>query len=268
MEASEQFTLEGGAGDLAARRWGPTGDARYLAILVHGYGEHIGRYDHVAERLVLEGAVVYGLDHRGHGLSDGERVLIDDFEPVVDDVGLLVAHAVRDYAGRPVVMIGHSMGGMIAARYAQRFGDQLGAVVLSGPAVGRMEVLHQLKELDEMPDVPIDTAVLSRDEAVQTDYANDDLVWHGPFKKPTVDAFVAMMDAINDGGSLGDLPTLWIHGSDDQLVPIDGTQPGIDVLQGTRFEQHVYPDARHEVFNEINREQVLDDVVEFISRRV
>ena len=73
------------------------------------------------------------------------------------------------------------------------------------------------------------------------------------------------MVAINEAGSLGELPLLWIHGAEDQLVPIEGTRPGIEVLRGTTFRKHEYPGARHEVFNEINSAEVLSDVTDFID---
>jgi alpha-beta hydrolase superfamily lysophospholipase len=100
-------------------RW-ETDDPRRLVVLVHGYGEHIGRYAHVAAALAARGATVVGPDHVGHGRSDGERALVTSFEPVVDDLHRVVAEGRGQL---PVVMVGHSMGGLIAIRYAQRHGD-------------------------------------------------------------------------------------------------------------------------------------------------
>lgn len=263
---TEEWTFDGAQAQIAARSWrAPGATPRYIAVLVHGYGEHIGRYEHVAATLLAHGAVVYGLDHLGHGKSGGERVLVADFEPVVADVDHVVDDAHRADPDLPIVMIGHSMGGMIAARYAQLHGDKLRAVVLSGPAVGEMELLGQLLQLDEMPDDPLDPEILSRDPAVGAAYAADELVWHGPFKRPTVAAMVATMTEINESGSLGELPLLWIHGAEDQLVPIEGTRIGIERLRGTTFRKHEYPGARHEVFNETNSDEVLADVTGFID---
>ena len=116
-----------------------------------------------------------------------------------------------------------------------------------------------------MPDVPLDPEILSRDPAVGAAYAADDLVWHGPFKRPTVQAMVNTIEAIGDGGSLGALPMLWVHGAEDQLVPIEGSRIGIESLRGETFHQHEYPGARHEVFNETNSAEVLADVTTFID---
>jgi alpha-beta hydrolase superfamily lysophospholipase len=265
VSESEEWTFAGHAGELTARTW-PCTEARYTALLCHGYGEHIGRYEHVADALVRNGAVVHGVDHVGHGRSAGARVLITDYEPVVDDFHEL-ATRVRD-PKLPTVLIGHSMGGMIAARYAQRYGHELAALVLSGPVLGRWDAASGLLAKAEIPDNPIDPATLSRDPEVGKAYADDPLVWHGGFQRPTLEAIVACLDRIRADGPLGALPTFWVHGEDDQIVPIDATREGIDALRGVVFEEKVYPGARHEVLNETDGDEVLADVTAFIDRAV
>lgn len=259
------FTLHGHAGDLHARAWDAS-DPAYIALLCHGYGEHLGRYQWVAERLAADGAAVYALDHRGHGESEGERVLIPDYERVVDDFRLLEERARQEHPGLPVVLIGHSMGGMIAARYAQRFDDGLAATVLSGPVLGRWQAVDDLLGVEEIPDAPIDPATLSRDPAVGEAYEADPLVWHGPFKRETVEALAAALRTITEAGAIEATPVLWLHGEDDRLVTLDGSAEGWRTLAGSRSEAKTYPGARHEIFNETNRDEVLDDVIAFVRR--
>lgn len=266
MAESAEWTFEGDEGTRVARTW--RHESRYVALLCHGYGEHVGRYEYVADTLVKHGAVVYGVDHEGHGRSDGERVLITDFEALVDDFNSLDETARGQNPGLPVVLIGHSMGGTVAARYAQRYGRTLAAVVLSGPVLGSWEVLPQLLAMDEIPETPIDPAALSRDPAVGRDYAEDPLVWHGAFKRPTLEALQACIDSITEHGALGDVPTLWLHGEADQVVPMDRTAEGIQKLRGPNFQQKVYPEARHEIFNETNKDEVLADVTSFIDEQI
>ncbi|PID96630.1 MAG: lysophospholipase [Actinomycetales bacterium] len=266
-----RFNLPGHAGQLAAYRWGGDETAggaapAYAVLLVHGYGEHMGRYDELADRLVADGAVVYGVDHVGHGHSDGERVLITDFEPVVDDVRRLREHVVTQHPGLPVVMIGHSMGGLIATRYAQRHAEDLLALVLSAPVLGNWAALEQLLALDELPDTPIDPAVLSRDLSVGEAYAADPLVWHGPFKRPTLEALQATLRTVDNGGPLA-LPALWLHGEQDELVPYDGTAAGWERITSAGAEAGTYAGARHEIFNETNKREVVDDVLAFLHRQ-
>lgn len=267
MVASRDFSYDGATGRRAARTWSdPQVEPTHVVLLVHGYGEHIGRYRHVAEALLANGAVVYGVDHVGHGSSDGERVLLTDVEEVVSDVHVLDETARREHPGLPVALIGHSMGGLIGARYLQRYGDTLATAVLSGPVIGESTVAHALLTLDEMPDTPLDVAVLSRDDAVGQAYADDPLVWHGPFKRPTVEAMARGAEAVQSGPSLGRLPLLWIHGVEDALVPLENSRSGIEHLKGDVFEQRLYDGARHEVFNETNSAEVLGDVVDFLNR--
>lgn len=265
MAASREWEFAGTRGAVTARIWAD-GEPRYVAVLVHGYGEYLGRYDHVADVLVRHRAVVCGPDHAGHGRSAGDRVLVEDFEDVVADLHTVAEAARGDHPGLPVVMIGHSMGGLIATRYAQLHGDALAALVLSGPVLGRWHVVEELLPLDAMPDEPIDTSTLSRDPAVGRAYAEDPLIWHGPFKKPTVRALDTALRRIDEHGSLGALPTFYVHGEADELVRPRDTRVGIDAIRGDDLTERLYPDARHEVFNETNRDEVLADVTAFIDR--
>lgn len=264
MPDSDAWTLDGHGGRLAARTWQPADGPSHVVLLAHGYGEHVGRYEHVAAALVANGAVVYAVDHVGHGESAGERVLIHDFERVVDDLHEVDRKARAEHPGLPVVLIGHSMGGLIAARYAQRYGGSLTAVVLSGPLVGDWAAAGQLLALPDIPDVPLDITTLSRDSKVGEDYDNDPLVWHGPFKRPTLEAINAGLAAIQAGPSLASLPLMWAHGEADQLVPLAGSRSGIEHLRGEYFVERIYPEARHEIFNETNKDEVLADVTAFI----
>lgn len=265
MSESREYAVAGVRGLNMAREWS-NDRPRYVAVLIHGYGEHMGRYEHVADRLVRHGAAVYGVDHVGHGKSDGDRVLIVDFEDVVTDVHELAERARADHPAVPVVVIGHSMGGMIAARYAQRYGTGLAALVLSGPVIGSWELVSTLLSFDEIPDMPLDPAILSRDPSVGTAAAADPLVWHGPFKRATLEAFAEALTTISKGGTFGSLPTLWLHGEDDQLVPLGASRDGIDAVRGSDLTERIYPGGRHEVFNETNKDEVLDDVTAFLDR--
>ena len=260
-----QSTIDGARGRIVVHEW-PNPEASFVVLLAHGYGEHAGRYEHVAARLVSEGAVVYAPDHLGHGLSEGERAHVDDGEDFSADLHRVAQRAREAHPGLPVVLIGHSMGGLIATRYAQRHPGELDALVLSGPAIGGSPELEMLLGMDPIPEVPIDPAILSRDATVGQAYMDDPLVYHGGFKRSTLQALVTAVQAVADGPGLGDLPTLWIHGEEDQLVPLAATRAAIEHVRGSDFTERVYPGARHEVFNETNKDEVLDEVVAFVRR--
>jgi alpha-beta hydrolase superfamily lysophospholipase len=266
MTPHTTLELDGTRGRIALHRW-ENSDPRFVVVLAHGYGEHAGRYAHVAERLVAEGAVVYAPDHLGHGRSEGERALIEDFEDVLSDFESVERLARSEHPDVAVVLIGHSMGGVIATRYVQTRSPDLRALVLSGPVIGGNSAIEGLLGMDPIPEIPIDPAVLSRDPDVGRAYAEDELVYHGAFKKPTLEALFGAIRAIADGPGLNSLPLLWIHGEEDALAPLAETRPAVERIRGDDFEQHVYPGAQHEVFNETNRAEVIDDVVAFVSAR-
>jgi len=249
-------------GRVQVRRW-PAADPRRLVVLVHGYGEHIGRYAHVADALVARGTTVVGPDHVGHGRSAGERALVTSFEPIVDDLRSVVQAERGDL---PVVMVGHSMGGLIAIRYAQRHRADLTGLVLSGPAVGLGPVMQQWLAAPELPSDPLDATALSRDPAVGEAYVADPLVYHGGWKRPTLEAFVAADQAIAQGPNFGDLPLLYVHGAEDPLVPVALARPIVERLAGPNSELHVLAGMRHEVFNELGKEEVIDLVASFAER--
>ncbi|MET8975587.1 lysophospholipase [Streptomyces sp. NPDC004539] len=256
--------LHGTHGRLAVHHW-PHPAPRLLALLVHGYGEHLGRYGELAGVLRARGAEVVGPDHAGHGLSDGERVLVEDFEDVVTDVESVVDLARARRPGLPLVVVGHSMGGLIAARLAQRRTADLAALVLSGPVIGDWALPGRLLAYDEIPDVPVGPAALSRDPAVGAAYAADPLVWHGAMKRPTLEAFARTLGTVARAGDVGRLPVLWLHGEEDRLVPLAGSRPGVEALSGGVLTSRVYPGARHEVFAETNRAEVFGDLTRFLD---
>ncbi|HYO68372.1 MAG TPA: alpha/beta hydrolase [Archangium sp.] len=268
MAESREWAYPGLRGKLVARTWSGSQAPTHLVVIAHGYGEHIGRYEAVADALVRNRAVVYAVDHLGHGKSEGERVFVEDFEDIVTDLHTLDERARQEHPGLPVVLLGHSMGGLIASRYAQRYGGTLAMLVLSSPAIGRWSAASALLAMKEIPDVPLDVTTLSRDPAVGERYAADPLVWHGPFKRTTIASMQRAIEAVNQGPGVGGLPLLWIHGENDQLVPLEGTRPGIEHLRGGRHVERLYPGGRHELFNETNANEVLADVTEFIRTQL
>lgn len=242
-------------------------EPRYIALVAHGYAEHAGRYEHVAARLVADGAAVYAPDHFGHGQSEGTPGLVESIDELVEDLHRVGGLARQRHPGLPVVLVGHSMGGLIAARFGQAYGGELTAMVLSAPVIGGNPDVEALLHLDPMPEIPLDPALLSRDSAVGEAYAADDLVYSGPFLRSTLEAMFAAGDAVRRGPRLK-VPTLWIHGELDGLAPLGVTRPVAEEIAGDVFEQKTYPGAQHEIFNEVNKDEVLDDTMSFLSRQL
>lgn len=259
---STDTKLEGSHGALHVRRWDHP-DPSYIALIAHGIGEHAGRYEHVAQALVDDGAVVWAPDHYGHGHSDGERAQADDVEAFVDDLHLVADAARAATPGLPVVLVGHSLGGLIATRFAQRHQDELSALVLSAPAIGGNPQFEALLDMDPMPDVPIDPATLSRDPAVGEAYMADELIYHGPLTRRSIEGIYAGIGAVADGPSL-EVPTLWQHGTADELLPRELAGAALGRIRTDATEEKSYPDARHEIYNETNQDEVIADAITFV----
>jgi alpha-beta hydrolase superfamily lysophospholipase len=127
-------------------------------------------------------------------------------------------------------------------------------------------VLVQLPEGTELPDDPIDPTVLSRDPSVGEAYANDPLVWHGGWKRVTLAAFHRANEAVDAGPTFGELPVLYLHGEVDQLVPMALARPAVERLRGSDFSERIVPEARHEVFNELEQDETIGLVADFAER--
>lgn len=263
-----ELEISGGAGKVVVHRREPAGSPRLVVLLVHGYAEHFGRYAHVIDRLATDGAVVYAPDHRGHGRSDGEQAVVHDIDDLTADLGLVADFARDEHPDLPVVMVGHSMGGAVATRYAQLHPGELAGLVLSAPVIGGNPAFEPLLGMDPMPDVPLDPVMLSRDPAVGEAYVADELVYSGPLKRPTLAAILSTRDTVAAGPTLGSLPVLWVQGELDPLAPLVPTQAAVERVGGDRLTSKIYPGAMHEIFNETNKAEVLDDVAAFVDEVV
>lgn len=258
--------FDGTEGRIWYRRWDPSGPPARIVLLVHGYAEHGGRYEHVAASLTAGGAVVYAEDHLGHGRSDGERALITDFDHVVEDLHRLSDLARNDHPELPLVLVGHSMGGLLSARFAERWPDEVAGVAFCGAVIGDWRWAREVLEHPELPHVPFDPAALSRDPSVGAAYAADPLVYHGQYKRGLLEAEVAALDLFErDIGSLR-MPVLFLHGTDDPFVPYPRSLRAVRDMPTDDATVHVYPGARHEVLNETNRDEVIGHLTEWVER--
>lgn len=266
--SSGQGSFEGSEGRVAYRWWRPERDARRLVVVVHGYAEHGGRYSHLAAHLGQDGAAVYAPDHIGHGLSDGDRAVITDFEHVVDDLESLVAtaRAEPDTRGAPLVLVGHSMGGLLTARFAQRNPDATAGIVFLGAVLGDWPWAREVLALPTLPTLDSDPDGMSRDERACREYASDPLVYHGPYHRALLEAEVACLDRMR--AELGRItaPVLFLHGAADPFVPYEPSQAAVRAMGSRDVTEKLYPGAKHELVNETNRAEVLDDIAAFVAR--
>jgi alpha-beta hydrolase superfamily lysophospholipase len=262
-----EATFAGSEGKVFYRRFLPVlTPVQRVAVVVHGYAEHGGRYAHVAEVLATDGTATYAPDHLGHGHSDGERALIEDFEHVVDDLGTLADIAAAEHPGAPLFLIGHSMGGLLTARFCERWPDRPSGAVFLGAVLGDWEWARRVVTTDTIPHVPSDPAGMSRDPDACRGYAEDPLVYHGTYKKPllvselqTLDRFNAEIDRIVQ-------PVLFLHGTEDPFVPYQASVDAVERMASSDKTVKLYDGARHELVNETNRDEVIADIARFLAK--
>ncbi|MFW6250009.1 MAG: alpha/beta hydrolase [Alkalispirochaetaceae bacterium] len=258
-------TFTGSEGKIFYRSWEPHGPCSRIVVLVHGYAEHGGRYAHVAERLASVGSAVYAPDHIGHGESAGERAKIGDFEHVVDDLRSLVAIAIGEYGEKPLIMIGHSMGGLLTARYAERYPETLAGVGFLGAVLGDWNWAREVLAAPELPKEPSDPSGMSRDPETVRAYAADPLVYHGGYKRELLEAEVVALDRFNEEIEKLTMPVLFLHGDADPFVPAETTAEAVKRMPAKEKRAKIYPGAKHELVNELNREEVLREIESFVT---
>ena len=257
--------------------WTPPQKVRGVVVLAHGYGEHARRYDHVAQRFGEAGLATYALDHRGHGRAGGKRVRVRHMQEFVDDYRTLVGIATREHPGATRIVLGHSMGGGIAFAYGVAHPDEYDLMVLSGPAIAAHTGVSKAKAIlgkavgSILPDLPIeaiDPGLVSRDPKVVADYKADPLVYRGKIPAGIGKALLVVGETMPQRAPGITAPLLVVHGEDDQLVSAEGSRRLVECVGSTDVELKVYPELYHEVFNEPERDQVLDDVVGWITARL
>jgi alpha-beta hydrolase superfamily lysophospholipase len=257
--------------------WTPDVTPRAVVILSHGFGEHARRYDHVSARFGREGLVTYALDHRGHGRSGGKRVLVKDISEYTGDFDTLVGIATQEHPGVTRIVLGHSMGGGIVFAYGVEHPDDYDLMVLSGPAVAAQTAVSPLlawlaKAIGAIaPGLPLqqlDAGAISRDPAVVNAYNTDPLVHHGKVPAGLARALMLVGETMPQRAASLTAPLLVVHGSDDRLIPVDGSRQLVAAVGSSDVELKVYPGLYHEVFNEPEQDQVLDDVVSWINARL
>ncbi len=257
--------------------WMPDAGVRGVVALAHGYGEHARRYDHVAQRFGEAGLATYALDHRGHGRAGGKRVRVRDMKEYVSDYRTLVSIATAENPGATRIVLGHSMGGGIAFAYGVQYPGEYDLMVLSGPAIAAHTGVSKAKALigkavgSILPDLPIesiDADLVSRDPAVVADYKADPLVYRGKIPAGIGKALLLVGETMPERAPGITAPLLVVHGEDDQLVSAEGSRRLVECVGSTDCELKVYPELYHEVFNEPERDRVLDDVVSWIQARL
>ena len=275
MTAHEDGSLQGAGGtEIHWQAWQPA-EGRGAVVLAHGAGEHSGRYAHVGERLTASGYAVYALDHRGHGRSGGPRMYIDSMDDVVADLGSFVTLVRARQPGLPLVLLGHSMGGLVAL--ASAIGDQasIDALVLTSPLAAlaaaspaqRLAASALSAIAPRLGLIAVDPTLVSRDPAVVRAYVDDPLVFHGKLPARTIAQLAATVRRLPAETPAVRVPLLVMLGSADRLVPPAGGRMVHDRASSTDKTLIVYDGLYHEILNEPEQDRVMDDLVAWLDAR-
>jgi alpha-beta hydrolase superfamily lysophospholipase len=235
-------------------------------VLMHGLGEHCGRYAHVARFFNDCGYSVRTYDHRGHGRSGGARGDVPDADALLRDAHVAIDDFAQNLAAPPL-LLGHSMGGLFAAYYATRAISPLGGLILSSPALGirlsgaQKLLLQILRALAPGLGIPngLDSKYLSHRQEVVDAYDSDPLV-HPKISARLLRAMLTAIENSQAQASTLGIKTLLVVAGDDHLVDAGGSEAFHTKLAPGVGTMHRYPGYYHELFNETGADRVFDDV--------
>ncbi|MFN2227208.1 MAG: lysophospholipase [Anaerolineae bacterium] len=276
MDHSEgSFPGHGGL-ELYYQRWRPEGRPCAALAVVHGFGEHSGRYGNVVDWFVPRGFAVYAFDLRGHGHSPGQRGHVDSFAEYRGDVRAFLDLVGREEPSRPLFLLGHSQGGLIVLNYVLHDPAGLAGVVSCSPAIGKLGISPMLLVVARVLsrvwprfslEAGLDVNALSRDPAVVQAYVDDPLV-HGKASARLGTEISAAIDWTQAHAADMALPSLIIHGCSDHLCMSDASQAFYERITFADKERYEYEGHYHELFNDLDKEIVLADVEAWLQARL
>lgn len=259
--------------NIHAVNWQPKGEVKAVIALVHGFAEHCGRYQHVADFFEHDNYAMVGYDRRGHGKSDGKRGHTTNYEAFLEEIDQLLDYVGKRYPKKPIILYGHSMGGNLVLSYMLRRQPKLKAIVATAPwirlAFEPPAALVTIGKLTRrfMPAFTqsnqLDAGHLSRDASVGETYIADPLV-HNKITSATGIEMLESCDWLLANAGQVPAPLLVMHGTGDQIISIEGTREFLQKSSGNiTFKE--WEGAYHEIHNETNKEEVLQYALDWMN---
>ena len=268
------LTLPAGSAGAGAKlhvtHWLPEGRPKAVVLLAHGYAEHAGRYAYVAKRLTDAGYAIYAVDHWGHGASDGEGGFVPRFSAFLDGMSELLTLVEVNHGDTPRLLLGHSMGGLIATLFLIERQQAFVAAALSGPAILPAEPPSRFtvwisrflsRFFPRLGVLSLDANGVSRDPAVIAAYQADPLVYGGKIGARLGKEFMDAMAVAQADAPKIRLPILIQHGEADRLTAPAGSRYLFANVASTDKRLEIYPGLFHEIYNEPERDAVLGDLI-------
>ncbi len=257
--------------------WQPDDEPKAVVVIVHGLAEHSTRYQHVAEAFVEHGVATYALDHRGHGKSEGERVYFKSIDQPVGDLYQYFQTIQAQHPQKKLFMYGHSMGSIIALAFTLAYQQQLDGLLLSGTAITGDESLPNFvisllnlvaKVFPKVRLIPaLGSDTISSDPEQVKLYDSDPLVDRGAWRLGMTSVLVNAGRMVRGRLAELTLPLLIMHGEDDQLIPISGAMLAHEKASSTDKTLKTYPNSRHELVNEVQRDEIIQTMADWLVER-
>lgn len=261
--------------DLYERGWEPAEPVAGRVVFVHGYGEHCSRYAETAHVMNKAGFSVHTYDQRGFGRSPGRRGEVADFDLLLQDLDAFLEHMGPRLAGEPWFLMGHSMGGLVVASHAETRGVAARGLVLSSPflALGAPAILIKLAGVlgAVAPCIPVarvDYPARSRDPRAVEEARNDKLIFPGPVRARTGSEFARVVDRARANFHRINAPVYIIHGSADQIVPNEGSRLFYERCASQDKTFRMYEGGYHELWNDLEKDAVLQGICGWMAARV
>jgi acylglycerol lipase len=256
------------------RNWRPdTGPVKAVVCLVHGLGEHSGRYEYLADSLCRAGYAMMAFDLRGHGRSEGKRGHAVSYEALMDDIAHSIEEAEVRYPKHPIFIYGHSLGGNLVLNFVLRRQPRLSGAIVTGPLLRTTRATPWWKMWAARilyvvwPSVTLSNGLrredLSRDTQVAGEYERDPLVHNRMSAQLGVDAFEAGRWAENHANQLA-LPLLLMHGDEDRITSVEASRE-FAARAGDVCTLVIWPGLFHEVHKSPEKEQVLTCALEWME---
>jgi len=274
IAATEQW-LEGTGGRIFTRHWEPQGTPKANLVICHGVNSHGGQFVRAGEEFAARGCAVTALDLRGRGKSDGERFYIESIDDYVSDLSLAVELGRSHHPDLPVYLLGHSAGGVTSVTYALDHQDRIDGLICESFAFRVFAPNFALKLLEGASHVAPHAHVLklkmedfSRDPEWVAQLNGDPLTKDEVQPVSTVAAFARAGERFEREFGRITLPVLILHGTEDHATRPDGSEQFFNEAGSADKTLKLYDGYYHDLLNDLGREQVMDDIVEWIDARL
>lgn len=274
MIFSDNFLISDLGKKIYLRKWYPKNKKiNNVVLIVHGLGEHSGRYEHIAEKLTSKNAAVFALDLIGHGKSEGKRGHIKSINEYLDSIEKTMILIRRKFLEIPIIIYGHSLGGLVCLKFLiERESKEISKAILSSPWIETKikipnyllwihKILHRIFPKLQLNN-NLNIYYLSKEKSEVIKYKNDKLVHN----KISLNLFSEILNSIHDVKNRCNrinVPSLLFHGEDDKIISFNGTKYIHDNIKNSKFI--LFKNVYHEPHNDSEKLSVIHKIIEFIN---